>query len=295
MSNRLYHHIKMCQCKETPSTPVHPDPPDRKRSLSGSSSRRRGRSTAPPGRCCREGKSGGRCSSRRRPGGCCTATSIPGEFFPEGEFRLFGGLRPDVAEAVGDPVHMGVHAETGPVETERDDQIGRLSPHPLERQELVECVRDAGMKAVDQIAADMPDRLGLVPVESDGVDRLAGSSLRKAGASLRASRPGRRAAPLPTAVTSSLVRRLRSVEIRISKGSRCSSASWETMGSSRLFKLLFEKADDLRHMPVVHGCSPAPRSANRSPRHWPAYPDGAWRYPPRPGLPSPSYPGSRRS
>jgi len=63
---------------------------------------------------------------------------------------------------------MGVHAEPGAVETERHDQVGRLSPHPLERQELVECFRNAAMKAVDQIAADLPDRLGLFPVESYG-------------------------------------------------------------------------------------------------------------------------------
>jgi len=155
-----------------------------------------------------------------------------GEFCPEGEFRFLGVFRPDVSDAVGDPVNMGVHTKAGPIEPQGDDEIGRLSPHPFERQQFLDAVRYAGLKAFDEFPADMQDRFGLVPVESDGIDRFLNRCPESRSISVgdEASKKSRSVA---AAVTSSLVRRLSSVEIRISKGSRCSSASLVTMGSSR--------------------------------------------------------------
>ena len=120
-----------------------------------------------------------------------------GSFFRRANSVSSGLLRPDVAEAVGDPVHMGVHAEPRAVEAEGDDQIRRFATHPLDRQQGVQGVGDAAGKTVDQIAADMQDRLGLVAIEADGIDRLLDLLRRKAGASLPAWRPGQRDAPWP--------------------------------------------------------------------------------------------------
>ena len=95
-----------------------------------------------------------------------------GKLGSEGEFGLFRGFRPDVPPSVGNPVHMGVHADAGPVEPQGYDQICGLSTHPLERQQLLDALRDAGMKTSDELPANMQDGPGLVAVEADGVDRL---------------------------------------------------------------------------------------------------------------------------
>ena len=54
-------------------------------------------------------------------------------------------------------MHVGVHADAGLAEAHRDDEVGGLAAHTVEREQLVDRVGDAAAEALEQIAADAED------------------------------------------------------------------------------------------------------------------------------------------
>ena len=56
--------------------------------------------------------------------------------------------------------------------TERDDALGRLSAHAIERQEFFDRVRHLAVMFRNDFCADRLDVPGLHPVEPDRINRL---------------------------------------------------------------------------------------------------------------------------
>ncbi len=79
-------------------------------------------------------------------------------------------LRADVAEAVGDPVHVGVHADPRLVEAHGDHEVGGLTPDALEREQGIDVVGHAPAEALQQVAAEAEDDARLRPIEADRID-----------------------------------------------------------------------------------------------------------------------------
>jgi hypothetical protein len=68
-------------------------------------------------------------------------------------------------------VDVGVHADPGLAEAERDDEVGRLAADALQREQGVDVVRHAAVEALEQITTEPPDDARLRPVEADGIDQ----------------------------------------------------------------------------------------------------------------------------
>ena len=96
----------------------------------------------------------------------------------EGEFGSLGGPGVHDVQTVVDAVNMGIHADAGFAESNRDDQVSRLAAHTLERQQRFEIVRDLAAILFEQGATNSLDRLGLGAVEAGWIDGASDSCRR---------------------------------------------------------------------------------------------------------------------
>jgi len=78
-----------------------------------------------------------------------------------------GRLRAHPAETVADAVHVGVDANPGKAETERDHQVGGLAADAGQLEERIEVGRCPSSVALDQDPGDRQDLLRLASVEPD--------------------------------------------------------------------------------------------------------------------------------
>jgi len=90
---------------------------------------------------------------------------------PEAHLGLLGCLGRDVPPAVRDPVDMRIDADPRLLEAHRHDEIGGLSTHPLETEELFETVGHAPGEAGQEGPGDLADGSGFGSIETHRVDR----------------------------------------------------------------------------------------------------------------------------
>ena len=76
-------------------------------------------------------------------------------------------------------MHVGVHADPWPAVAQGHDQIGGLSPHALELQELIDIVRDLTGIFFYQGSAYLSNGLCLNAIETDREDRLLNPTRRE--------------------------------------------------------------------------------------------------------------------
>src|SRR5262245_41699065 len=93
---------------------------------------------------------------------------------------------------------MGIHADAGPAVAHGHDEVGRLPPDAVEREQIVDRVRHAPGEPPEQVAADPPDDTRLRAIEADGIDEALdamGGELQHAlrGGGLGEEAVGRRA------------------------------------------------------------------------------------------------------
>ena len=74
------------------------------------------------------------------------------------------------SESLREAHHMGVHADGLPPESVAEHDIGCLSSHAGESEQIVQLVRNFAFEALDDFAAAVVNRLGFVAVEIDFVD-----------------------------------------------------------------------------------------------------------------------------
>lgn len=94
------------------------------------------------------------------------------QFGPQGELGFLGIFGPHVPPTVGYPMHVGIHADPRLTVAQGHDQVGGLSPHPLELQEFIDIVRDLAGIFIDQGPAYLSNGLCLNAVETDRKDCL---------------------------------------------------------------------------------------------------------------------------
>jgi hypothetical protein len=95
-----------------------------------------------------------------------------GQQFPEGEFGLSGILGLDQPPSIANAVDMGVHADSGFVVPESNDQVGGLSSDSLEGQQFLNAVGNLSLVFLYNSFPKVSDSPGLDPVEAYGVDGL---------------------------------------------------------------------------------------------------------------------------
>jgi hypothetical protein len=89
----------------------------------------------------------------------------------ERRFGLLGRRRPDHAEPVRDPMHMGVDRDRRSAVPEDEHAVRGLRAHPGQRRELFVGRRDLSAEPVEDLRGARPDRPRLRPVEPDLSDQ----------------------------------------------------------------------------------------------------------------------------
>jgi hypothetical protein len=100
-----------------------------------------------------------------------------------GEFalRLLGGTRPHDAEAVRDPVDVGVDRDRRDPVSEHEHAVRRLGTDAVEGRQLVERTGDDPVKPAEEVARHRPDHPGLRVVESGPADERLDRPRRSGG------------------------------------------------------------------------------------------------------------------
>ncbi len=90
-----------------------------------------------------------------------------GDGGPEGGLRLLGGLRPDHAEPVRDPVDVGVDRHPRDPVPEHEHAVRGLGADAWERRQLLEGLGDDAPEPLEDLPRRRPDRPRLGVVEID--------------------------------------------------------------------------------------------------------------------------------
>ena len=93
------------------------------------------------------------------------------DHLPERGFGLLGGPRPDHAEPVRDPVHVGVDRDRRDAVPEHEHAVRGLRPDARERREEVERAGDLALETVEDRPGARADDPGLHPVEPGRTDQ----------------------------------------------------------------------------------------------------------------------------
>jgi len=95
----------------------------------------------------------------------------PRQLGPQRHFRFIGRFRGHIAQAVGNAVDMGVHANPVLAVSQRHDQIGRLAADALDAEQIVQMIRHPRTETVDQLPAGVLDGPGFIAVKADRKNR----------------------------------------------------------------------------------------------------------------------------
>ena len=127
-------------------------------------------------------------------------------------------------------MHVRVDADRRRAEAERHHQRRRLSSHALEVEQCVDGIGNLTAEFGFETTRDVANRARLGAIETDRKDRVLDASEIQTRESTRSGAIANRRADAAS-VTSSLVRRLKRVEMRMRNGSRSRRAISETDGS----------------------------------------------------------------
>lgn len=93
------------------------------------------------------------------------------QFFAQRKLRFFGRWRFYVTPTIGNPMHVGIDTNPRLAVAECYDEIGGLSPHAFELQQLVDIVRHFSFVVAQQGCADRTNNFRFSAVKADGIDR----------------------------------------------------------------------------------------------------------------------------
>ena len=109
---------------------------------------------------------------------------------PKRRLGLIGRTGPDDAEAVGDPVDVGVDRDRRDPIPEDQHAVRGLRSDARQRDERVVLLRDLAAEPVEDLASDPTDHPGLHPVEPGHPDQRLDLRRPSVGQGLRVREPG---------------------------------------------------------------------------------------------------------
>lgn len=92
------------------------------------------------------------------------------QFPTERLFSFLRRLRPHVAPAIANPMHVDIHANSGLTIADRHHQVRCFSANPRQSDQLLDGVGDYASIHVQQTTADGMNGFSFRPVEPDGID-----------------------------------------------------------------------------------------------------------------------------
>jgi len=220
---------------------------------------------------------------------------FPGKFLSQGKFRFIGRPGRNIPQPVRNPVHMGIDANSLFAVTQSDNEVRRFPAHPFQRQQFIDRIGNPGMETLDQVPADLDDRPGLVPVETDRVNGPRYRLLGKHHHRLRTIRQGKQ--PIRRAL-GHLILGPQAENRRNQDG----KGTFPVIGVLRDDRHIpcpgrfLQKGDDPFYFVVVHGIygpGTGQQPPNCTPPRKPAYRGAGSQYPRHPDLLPASFPGSR--
>jgi len=111
-----------------------------------------------------------------------------GELPPESHFGLIGSFRMHVSQTVGYPVHVSVDGDSLLIKRDGDDDIRGLPAYTRQCEQIIKIARDFSLKPIDQIAANLMNRLRLDAKERNRINRLLDHIHRRRQHTLRVGR-----------------------------------------------------------------------------------------------------------
>lgn len=77
----------------------------------------------------------------------------------------------DQAPAVRDPMDVGVYANPWFAERLGNDEVGGLAPDTLQRQQILNALRDPATEPFDQFVTDLVDHTCLGAIKADRINQ----------------------------------------------------------------------------------------------------------------------------
>jgi len=93
------------------------------------------------------------------------------QFPTECLFSFLRRLRPHVAPAIANPMHVDIHANAGLTIADRHHQVRRFPANPRQSDQFLDGVGNRSSIDVEKATANGMNGFGFRPVESDGIDR----------------------------------------------------------------------------------------------------------------------------